>query len=97
MKKVARKAVPKVIKSYSIVLFKKQLLKWKTCLTYYPFMEWNMMLFFWRWEKERLLFFNRHYYCKFFYFFAITYYFVLLCLILRSILSINSYRLDNYQ
>ncbi len=27
MKKVARKAVPKVIKSYSIVLFKKQLLK----------------------------------------------------------------------
>ena len=27
MKKVARKAVPKVIKSYSIILFKKQLLK----------------------------------------------------------------------
>ena len=27
MKKVARKAVPRVIKSYSIVLFKKQLLK----------------------------------------------------------------------
>jgi hypothetical protein len=27
MKKVAKKAVPKVIKSYSIVLFKKQLLK----------------------------------------------------------------------